>query len=131
MQHFASLPYFTAAVRSLDRLNDADINAMSLEYSTYRALIINFAEDENDLTTHEDKLAAIMGFWKTNWHDITTIAKLARYCMTFTPTVVRSGGACILCFETIVFVKSNENHATRLCRNCCHDALQQVVQLKN
>jgi len=86
MQHFASLPEFTAAVRSLNRFNDAAINAMSVEYSTYRALIITFAEEEHDLTTHEDKLTAIMGFWKTKWHDIPTIAKLARYCMTLTPS---------------------------------------------
>ena len=86
MQLFASLPDFTAAVRSLDRFNDADINAMSVEYSTYRHLIITFAEEEHDCTTHEDKLEAIMGFWKTKWHDIPTIEKLARYCKTLTPS---------------------------------------------
>ena len=35
MQDYQSLPEFTAAVRSPDRFNDADINAMSKEYSTY------------------------------------------------------------------------------------------------
>ena len=43
MQDYPSLPDFTAAVRSLDRFNDADIYTMSKEYSTYKALINAFA----------------------------------------------------------------------------------------
>ena len=59
---------------------------MTAEYSTYRARILDFSSARPDLSTHALQLEAIMKFWRANYHSIPSIANLARYCMTLTPS---------------------------------------------
>ena len=64
MQTFATLQDFTAAVRTLNRFTEVEINSMSMDYHIYNARIITFGEQGHDLSTHAAKCEAIIKFWK-------------------------------------------------------------------
>ena len=86
MQNPVTLPEFTAAVNSLQRFSDEEVLAMQKEFSTYVARIREFSTEGHDLSTHAFKLDTAMNFWRTKWSDIPNIAKVARFCITLSPS---------------------------------------------
>ena len=88
MQNPVTLPEFTAAVTSLQRFSDEEVLAMQKEFSTYVARIREFSTEGHDLSTHAFKswMLQCMNFWRTKWSDIPNIAKVARFCITLSPS---------------------------------------------